>query len=92
MSNVIYVLLTVILTLPITYVPAQGQPPQTTASFLTEHHVENNPVALRSALSSADREVRAVARLFSHKEKTSSPFQSSRLRFSGSQDQMSRWY
>ena len=40
---------------------AQEQAPQTTASFLTEHHVEDSPAGLRAALSNRDPAVRGVA-------------------------------
>src|SRR4051794_27938873 len=43
------------------HIYAQEQPPQTTANFLTQHHVEDSPPGLRAALSNPDPAVRGVA-------------------------------
>jgi hypothetical protein len=43
------------------HISAQEQAPQTTADFLTQHHVEDSPPGLRAALSNPDPAVRGVA-------------------------------
>ena len=43
------------------HISAQEQAPQTTASFLAQHHVEDSPPGLRAALANPDPAVRGVA-------------------------------